>query len=365
MATTVKKLPHSQVELKFQLDPVKLEVAREAAFEKIAKQIKVPGFRPGKAPRKMLEEHMNPTAPMQQALDEVLNEAFQEALKEHDIVPVAQPEVGIESTDLTKPIDVTATVQVRPEVKVGNWQKIKVGKEPVTVDDKKVDETLKTIFERSQGSEAASKQEGGLVDAQGNPLQTANRKPQTEMDDEWAKKLGAKDLTDLREQVKADLESHAQYEAESAWQDKVLEKLIEDTEADLPQAFIDDELNRMRAQFEQQLSGLQISLDNYLKQAGKTQEELEQQWQPQAVKQATLEVALAQVANDQKIDVTDAEVDEELEKADPRVRAQFNDPQQRYVLSYSLWRQKVLRHILDTVAKNSAQDQSPQPKTQK
>ena len=120
MATTLKKLPHSRVELHFTLDPVKLEVAREAAFQKLSKQVKVPGFRPGKAPRKKLEEYMNQAAPMQEALDEILNQAFQEALREHNIVPIVQPEINISSVDLTKPIDVVANVQVRPEVKVGD-----------------------------------------------------------------------------------------------------------------------------------------------------------------------------------------------------------------------------------------------------
>ena len=113
MKSSLKKLPQSQVELSFSLDPVKLEEQREIAFKKLASQVKVPGFRPGKAPRRMIEEHMNPSAPMQQALDVILNEAYQEALKEHDLTPVAQPEVNIESLDLTKPISVKATGKPR------------------------------------------------------------------------------------------------------------------------------------------------------------------------------------------------------------------------------------------------------------
>ena len=120
MKSSLKKLPQSQVELAFSLDPAKLEEQREIAFKKLATQVKVPGFRPGKAPRRMIEEHMNPSAPMQQALDVILNEAYQEALKEHELTPVAQPEVNIESLDLTKPIAVKAVVQVRPEAKVAS-----------------------------------------------------------------------------------------------------------------------------------------------------------------------------------------------------------------------------------------------------
>jgi trigger factor len=357
MATTVKTLPHSQVELHFTLDPVKLEVAREAAFTKLSQQVKVPGFRPGKAPRKLLEEHMNPSAPMQQALDEVLNQAFQEAIREQNIVPLVQPEINISSVDLTKPIDVVATIQVRPEVEVGDWQKIKVAKEATSVDEAKVEETLKTVFERSTAEAANQPKEGGLVDAQGNPLTKASPADEPAMDDAWARKLGAKDLADLRSQIKTDLETHAEYEAESAWQDKVLEQIIAMTKVDLPPAFVDDELNRMRSQFEQQLASLQVSMDQYLQQSGKTREEIEEQWKPQAVKQATMEVALAEIAHQSKIQATDEEVEAELAKADSQVRAQFADPEQRYYLTYSLWRQKVLKYVLSTVAENSDQSQ--------
>jgi trigger factor len=349
MATSIKKLPHSQIELHFTLDPVHLEVAREAALAAIASQVKVPGFRPGKAPRKLLEERVNPTAAMQQALDEVLNEAFQEALREHTIIPVAQPAIDISSTDLTKPIEVTAVVQVRPDITVGAWQKITVAKEATSIDDKKVDETLATIFERSQKEQLADKKEGGLVDAQGNAL----TKTEHAMDDTWAKTLGVNGLAELRTQVKTDLASHAQYEAESGWQDKVMEEIIKLTTADVPQAFIDDELNRMRSQFEQQLSSLQVTMVQYLEQSGKTQEQMEAQWQPQAVKQALLEVALAEIARQDKVEITDEQVEAELAKVDAKVRVQFNDPQQRQYLAYSLWRQNVLKHILETVEKNS------------
>jgi FKBP-type peptidyl-prolyl cis-trans isomerase (trigger factor) len=126
---------------------------------------------------------------------------------------------------------------------------------------------------------------------------------------------------------------------------------------DLPQSFIDDELNRMRGQFEQQLASLNVNIDQYLQQSGKTMEQLEEQWKPQAVKQATMEAALAEIANHTGVNVSDDEVEQELAKADSRVRAQFSDPQQRYFLMYALWRQKVLRHILDTVASNEGKSQ--------
>ena len=349
MKSSLKKLPQSQVELAFSLDPAKLEEQREIAFKKLATQVKVPGFRPGKAPRRMIEEHMNPSAPMQQALDVILNEAYQEALKEHDLTPVAQPEVNIESLDLTKPIAVKAVVQVRPEAKVGDYTKIKAKKESAVIDDAKVEETLQTIFERSTQTkqETGEHEKGEILDANGKPL--SKPKSDLQMDDAWAKTLGATDLENLRQMVKGDLEGQAEYEAQSKWQEAVLDELIAMTKTELPQAFVDDEISRMRAHYQQQLQSLGVSMDDYLKQAGKTQAEMEDQWKPQAEKQATMEIALAEIAKRENIDVSEAEVEAELAKVDAKTQAQFQDPQQRYYLTYSLWRQKVLKHILDSL----------------
>jgi trigger factor len=357
MKSTVKKLPNSQVELSFTLDPKQLEEQREIAFNKLAEQVKVPGFRPGRAPRRMIEERMNPTAAMQQALDVVLNQEYQEAIKEHELVPVAQPEVDIESMDITKPITVKATVQVRPEAKVGDYSKIKAKKEAPSVSDEKLDETMKTIFERSTQNKPGEREKGegeheagGLVGSDGQPLKTDQ--PEAQMDDEWAKTLGARSLEDLRAQVKQDLEGQSEYETQTKWQEEVFDALINMTKTEVPEAFIEDELSRMRANYQTQLQSLGITLDDYLKQAGKSQSEMEEQWRPQAEKQATLEIALAEVAKRENIDVDEAEVEAELAKVDEKTRAQFQSPQQRYYLTYSLWRQKVMKHILDTVEKN-------------
>lgn len=356
MKTSVKKLPKSQVELTFFLDPEKLEAERQITFDKLADQVKVPGFRPGRAPRKMIEERINPSAPMQQALDVVLNAAYQEVLKEHDIVPVANPEVNIESVDYSKPIEVKAVVQVRPEAKIGDYTKIKAKKEVADVTEERLNETMQTIFERATNAanqpSHSHDDDNTLLDADGQPLKS-QAKPDKQMDDEWAKTLGAKDLADLRSQVQADLESAEKYEAEQKWQDQVLEALIDMTKADLPEAFIEDEIARMGATFEQQLQSMNISMQDYLTQAGKTKEEIEAQWRPQAEKQAMLEVALAEVAKQADIQIEDKEVDAELAKVDDRTRARFQDPQQRYYLTYSLWRQKILKHILEAIEKNT------------
>ena len=354
MSSSLKNLPKSQIELTFSLQPDALLAAREGAFTKFAPQIKVPGFRPGKAPRHLLEDRVNPSALVQEALDVVLNQEYQKALKEHDIHPVAQPEITLESSDLTKPILVKAKVTIRPEVEIGAYGEIKVAKKKAVVDEAKIDETLQTIFERSQkeAREATDSEPSSaptLLSSSGEPLSTP---PDATINEDWAKNMGFDTLEALRTQVRQDLEGAEKYETDSAWQNDILDALISMTKVDLPDAFIEDELSRMREHYEHQLAAMGYSMEQYVEQSGKSQEEMEEQWRPQAIKQATMEVALAEIANREKIELSEEELDAELAKADAATRTKFRDPDQRYYLSYTLWRQKVLHHLLEMVERN-------------
>jgi trigger factor len=355
MKSQLKKLPKSQVELTFTVDADTLTQARESAYRRLSPQVKVPGFRPGKAPRTMIEQYLNPTTLMQQALDEALNQSYQEVIKEHEILPVGQPQVNLDQVEWGKPLQVKAIVPVRPEVKLGNYKKIKVKKETPAVDEQQVDEMLQTIFERSQQQKKKSEvsqraQAGALVDKDGQPMTATQQEPvkaDAEMDDAWAKSLGANDLAELRAQVRTDLEAQEKYQSEQKWQEAVIDEFIGQTKAELPDVFISDELRRMRDQFNQQLASVGISLEQYLSQSGKTDQDLDDQWRPQAEKQAMLEAAMVELASQENLKVDDEEVDAELAKVDDKTRAQFADADKRFYLNYTLWRQKVLRKLFE------------------
>jgi trigger factor len=349
MNSSLKRLPKSEVELRFALDADKLTHAQQEAFNKIASQIKIPGFRPGKAPKNILAQQVNPNTVIQQALDVVLNETYQNVVKEHELVPVAQPEVHIDTIEADKPVQVTAKVAVRPDVELGDYKNIRIDKELINVTDEKLNETLGTIFERSNAPKPGANKKSTAPEEQETQPHDGALVATAEMDDAWAKKLGAKDLADLKAQVRRDMESQAQYDADTKWQEKIMEELISSTKVDLPEVFIQDELKRMQEQFHQQLQGVSMSMDQYVAQAGKSIEEMHEQWRPQAEKQATLEVSLAELANRENIKVDDVEVDEELAKTDSKTRAKFSDPEQRYFLHYTLWRQKVMKTLLAMV----------------
>jgi trigger factor len=119
--------------------------AIEKAYKKLAPQVQIPGFRPGKAPRPLIEKQLGRHRLLDEAMDIVVPVAYREALEENEITPVAQPTVELVSHE---PLVFTATVPLEPVVDLGDYKSLSVPREPVKVEDKQVDEALEELRKR-------------------------------------------------------------------------------------------------------------------------------------------------------------------------------------------------------------------------
>jgi trigger factor len=142
MQTTNTPLPKSRLQLEFELPPERLSRAIDQAVGRLARQARVPGFRPGKAPRFMLERVLGPTAVLDDAVDHLVEDAYREAVKEQDIVSLASPEVEITQAEEGKPLLFKAVVQVRPEVTLGDYEHFGFAPEIKPVDDQMVTQVV-------------------------------------------------------------------------------------------------------------------------------------------------------------------------------------------------------------------------------
>src|ERR1035437_2859663 len=122
MQTTTSTLPKSRLQIDFELPPERLSRAVEEAVRRIARETRIPGFRPGKAPRVMLERYLGPTAILDEAVEQLVDEAFREAMRESDLAPLTSPEVVVTQAEEGKPLIFKAVVQVRPEVGLGDYE---------------------------------------------------------------------------------------------------------------------------------------------------------------------------------------------------------------------------------------------------
>ena len=145
MAITKERLPRARMSLEIEVDQERVEKHMDRAVARLSKQVRVPGFRPGKVPRKNLERHVGTAALLQEALEELVPEVYQEALVSEEIDAIDQPEFSLKSTE---PLVVTATVPVRPEIDLKDYQSLRAPKPEVNVTDEQVAETMTAIRRR-------------------------------------------------------------------------------------------------------------------------------------------------------------------------------------------------------------------------
>ena len=144
MPVTTERLPQSLIALKFEVEDERLEATMGKAARRVAEQIKIPGFRPGKAPREVVERTVGKPALIQEALDLLLPDLYKEVVESEKIDAIAQPQFEIESME---PLVVSAQVPVRPTVDLNEYQSLRVPRtEPETSDDD-VEESI-TILRR-------------------------------------------------------------------------------------------------------------------------------------------------------------------------------------------------------------------------
>lgn len=138
MIVTSTPAPKSSVLLEVELPPERLDRSMGEAVRRLARRTKVAGFRPGKAPRFMLERVLGPTAVLDEAVELLLESAYRDALVERGIVPLAQASVDVVQAEEGKPFKFTATIQVPPEVSLGDYAEFKFQPEIEATDDIKV-----------------------------------------------------------------------------------------------------------------------------------------------------------------------------------------------------------------------------------
>ncbi len=145
MKVTLERLPESRVQLEIEVEPDRLERSLDAAYKRLLPTLRIPGFRPGKAPRRIVERMVGRDHLIHEALDSLVPAVYSEALESEEIDAVDQPELEILETE---PVRFKATVPIRPTVTLGDYESIRIAPEPVEVTDEMFDEQMEMIRRR-------------------------------------------------------------------------------------------------------------------------------------------------------------------------------------------------------------------------
>ncbi|MCH1627620.1 trigger factor [Fredinandcohnia quinoae] len=385
MSAKWEKLEGNQGVLTIEVDAEKVNEGLDAAFNKVVKQVNVPGFRKGKMPRGMFEKRFGVESLYQDALDIILPEAYASAIEETGIEPVDRPEVDIEQMEKGKNLIFTAKVIVKPEVKLGDYKGLEIEALDENVTDEDVNKELQELQERH--ADLVVKEEGsiengdtvvldfeGFVDGEafeggkaenyslevgsgsfipgfeeqlvgvaagaqkdvevtfpeeyhaenlaGKPatfkvqIHEIKAKELPALDDEFAKDVDdeVETLEELKTKIKTRLEDTKKRDAENHLKDTLIEKAAENAEIDVPEAMVHTELDRMMKEFEQRLQMQGMNLDLYFQFSGQDEDALREQMKEDAGKRVRINLTLEAIAKLENIEVTNEEVNEEIEK---------------------------------------------------
>ncbi len=162
MQTTRTPGPDSTILLEIELPADRLSRSIDDAVRRLSRRTRIPGFRPGKAPRPVLERHLGPDAILEEAVDHLVSDAYREALIKEEILPLTNPDVEVVQAEDGKPLIFKASVQVRPEVTLGDYKGFDFSPEIDTIDDERIDTVLEEL--RDQNATLAAVEGRGAQD---------------------------------------------------------------------------------------------------------------------------------------------------------------------------------------------------------
>lgn len=166
MKTTIKHLSDTRVLVTIDLDSNELEAAEQVALRKLSRQLKIDGFRKGKAPLKVVAKHANPNDVAQATLENALSKAVADAFIDNDLQALDRPEVEVKKFVPGNELSFTAETDVLPNITLGDYKKLKAPAEKITVTDKEIDEVVERIrknLAEKKPTDAAAKMDDEVV----------------------------------------------------------------------------------------------------------------------------------------------------------------------------------------------------------
>lgn len=148
MKSTVEKLSPTRVRINVEVPFAELEPDIDKAFKQLAKQIRLPGFRPGKAPRKLLEARVGRGAVLEQVVNDALPARYSEAITSESLQPIGQPEIEVTKLEDNEELVFTAEVDVRPDIDLPDLGALKITVDPISVTGEDVDAEIEALQKR-------------------------------------------------------------------------------------------------------------------------------------------------------------------------------------------------------------------------
>lgn len=383
MRSSVEALEGNKVKLSVEVDEAEFDEAIGEAFRRIAKEVRIPGFRPGKAPRRILESRLGPEVGRQEALREALPEYYARAVGEHEVDVIAAPEIDITAGQESGPVVFDAVVEVRPKIQVAGYANLRVEIPRPDVDDEEIDaqvDRLRRQFGELQDVErAAAEGDQVTIDVNGavagEPVdglsvddylyevgsgavvpeldehlagakvgdnlvfEAAHPDPEVtdpiafsvvvkavkevvlpEVTDEWASEASEFDtVEELRADLRERVANVKRVQSQLALREGVIDSLVQLVEDEAPAPLVDGEVQRRLEDLAHRLQHQGATIEQYLQATGTNPQEMIDQLREQAATAVKADLAVRAVIEAEDITADDDEVDAEIERLAARM----------------------------------------------
>jgi trigger factor len=389
--STVESLSPTRVRLAIEVPFDELKPSLDAAYKKIGSQVRIPGFRPGKVPARVIDQRVGRGAVLEEAINEALPRVYSEAAQAAAIQPLGQPEIEMTNLEDGQTLSFTAEVDVRPEITLPELDGLAVTVDDVSITDAEVDEQLdglrdrfgtlngverpvqagdyvsldllamadgveveggsakglsyevgrgdlidgldEAIIGRSAGDSATFETTLRQGDGAGSAAQitatvnSVKEKELPEVDDGFAQLASEFDTVgELRDDLRERLTRTKALEQGAQARDKVLAKLLDSVEFDLPESVVQAEVDYREHEIVHSLDHDDAMLDRYLAMQGKTREEFDAELREGAEKSVRAQFVLDAVADKTEVQIGDNELTEYL----VREAARYEMPPQEF-----------------------------------
>lgn len=313
----IKKLPKSRVEISGEIPAEDFERAYDTALKEFNEKSNLPGFRPGHVPQNILIERIGERAITERAAELALQKAYPEVLEQNDINAIGHPQITITKIARKNPLGFKAITTVLPEVSLPDYGIIakekKAEKIDVTVSDQEIEESLEYLRKAKSKSQGAHQHNSSILGADGQPINKGTEldSPLLELTDNFAKNVGNfNTLEELKNAVRKNLHLDKEIRAKETRRMAALDAISQKTSVEIPDILIESEKNKMLEELKSSILQFGLKWEDYLTHIKKTETELVSDWQEDAIKRARYGLILREIANKEKIEPTDAELEE-------------------------------------------------------
>ncbi|CAG1022206.1 Trigger factor [Patescibacteria group bacterium] len=321
------------------------------AYEHEAKKIKVPGFRPGQAPKEMVEKEVASKV-FSHAVNELLPTYAEAVLVKENLSPISHLHYDLKELDKEKGVIFTFEVITQPEINPEDFKKIKVEEPNSEVDEKEIEEVIKNMIKNNLPADKIPAKKATKKD-----VDTKEEDPDKQVDFEITDELvaelnydGTKTVSELKANVKEALESLKKQQSESEFTSKVLEEAIKIADFHVPHEMIDDQVAGLEEDFKARLRQIKLSIENYIKTQGTTIEEMRGHWEKDAKQRISSDLLLVNLAVKEGLVATEPEVEAEIEKMeDKNLRARYQNQSNKDYLRTIMTRERGLTRLVDIV----------------